>query len=205
MDAQAWLDARRRQLRTVQNANYTVFTDCTEDAEEWWILKAAGANGGGDVHVLPPACTHVPACIALRPLDSYVVQRYITRPLLLEKKYKFHYRVYALLRMTGVEETGRTSVDREARRARFQPWIYQHGFILRASERYHHATKCGSANEIDAAAHLTNLSLNKHCPGYPGQLPIDLARAPRTFGCMKAHWAAVVRAAAPFLRAQVRH
>ncbi|EKU20886.1 hypothetical protein NGA_0131402, partial [Nannochloropsis gaditana CCMP526] len=43
---------------------------CTEDAEEWWILKAAGANGGGDVHVLPPACTHVPACIALRPLDS---------------------------------------------------------------------------------------------------------------------------------------
>ena len=64
-----------------------------QDGKDWWILKATGANGGVDVFVLHEGV--VPSVLArLQAKELYVVQRYITRPLLYQGR-KFHFRYVA--------------------------------------------------------------------------------------------------------------
>jgi len=202
-DAQAWLDARRRLLgrQREQDSNEREY----KHEEEWWILKATGANGGGDVYLMPPFRASVPASLSLHPDEPYVIQRYLTRPLLYEGKYKFHYRVYALLRIAAADDDKEKKEEGcpEEGAGFYQPWLYRRAFILRAAKPYPVATDEDNEKNVETT-HLTNLSLNKGEPGYPGQIPVDLAEEhPALFEQMKAQWAAVVEPAAPFLRVQV--
>jgi hypothetical protein len=204
-DAQAWLDARRRLLGRQREQDSNEKEDKYE--EEWWILKATGANGGGDVYLMPPFRASVPASLSLHPDEPYVIQRYLTRPVLYEGKYKFHYRVYALLRIAAAADDEKEKKEEgcpEGGACFFEPWLYRRAFILRAAKPY--PSEGDEDNEKDdKTTHLTNLSLNKGEPDYPGQIPVDLAKEhPGLFEQMKAQWAAVVEAAAPFLRVQVR-
>lgn len=202
-EVQTWLDARRRRQAPVPPQERQPNEKEDKNEEEWWILKATGANGGGDVYLMPPSRASVPASLCLHPDEPYVIQRYLTRPVLFENKYKFHYRVYALLRIAAADEDKEEGCA-EKGACCFQPWLYRRAFILRAAKPYPLDTdKDDEVN--DKTTHLTNLSLNKGEPDYPGQIPVDLAKwHPELFEQMKAQWTALVEAAAPFLRVQVR-
>lgn len=203
-EAQAWLDARRQRRRRRRPREQCPDKEEEKEEEEWWILKATGANGGGDVYLMPPSRTSIPTSLSLHPDEPYVIQRYLTQTVLYEGKYKFHYRVYALLRVAAADEDNKGEEGESPVTCCFQPWLYRHAFILRAAKPYP-LEEDEDDQENDKTTHLTNLSLNKGESSYAGQIPVDLAKEhPELFEQMKAQWAAVVEAAAPFLRVQVR-
>jgi len=63
--------------------------------------------------------------------------------------------------------------------------FYRHCYILTAGVDYHtNTTNSGGSNstsnsnsgpDLDVTCHISNLSVNKHIEGYPGQIPCDLA------------------------------
>ncbi len=175
VEVQGWLDERRRQ---------------PGGTEEWWILKAAGGNAGQDVYVLPPSQPSAPAPLQVQPQAPYIIQQYLTQPFLHENTYKFHFRVYAALRLAEVQPNKYV----------FQAWTSRFGFILRAAKPYHLLQQGNDEN-----IHLTNLSLNKHMPGHPGQIPVDLrVEYPAAYAQMRQVWGDVVKTAVRYMHFQVR-
>ena len=85
-------------------------------------------------------------------------QRYVARPLLWRGR-KFHFRAYAAVR------------------ADMSAWLYRTAYILCASKPYSlgEATAEGvQAGLTDELMHISNLAVNKHTEGHPGQVsPID--------------------------------
>lgn len=123
-----------------------------------WIVRREDWDQGVVQDMLPPA----------DPPQPFVIQRYIDRPLLFEGR-KFHFRCYAAMMMQGLH---RPSVDLDLGRGRSRGdsltgWLYRQAFILSAGLKY-------DALDVDVKKHITNLSVNKHLPGHPGQVPCDL-------------------------------
>lgn len=99
-------------------------------------------------------------------------QRYVARPLLWHGR-KFHFRVYALLR------------------ADMTAWLYRTAYILSASRPYSlrkendGGSSSGGESEAAPAAtgfadelvHISNLAVNKHTAGHPGQVSLPLVLA----------------------------
>jgi hypothetical protein len=125
---------------------------------------------------MPPSRASVPASLSLHPDEPYVVQRYLTHPVLYEGKYKCHYRVYVLLRVAAADD----KVEQEEGCAEglacyFQPWLCRDAFILRAANPY--PLRRDEEDEVnDKTTHLMNLFLNKGEEGHPGQIPVDLTK-----------------------------
>ena len=147
--------------------------------EEWWFVKASKGNGGKDIWIMN-ATNHrdVAASLPTAGGDDYVIQRYAPDPMLWQGK-KFHFRVYA------------------AMRADASAWVYQRAFVLTAGVAYD-----GEAPG-DVNKHISNLSINKHLHGHPGQIPVHLGRdfAP-LFEEVKTMWGGVVAAAEPHMATQ---
>ena len=124
-------------------------SDVTQDAGkalDWWCLKAAKGNGGCDVSVLNAA--NAAAVIPKLPAaadGTYVIQRYVTAPLLRQGR-KFHFRAFGLLR------------------ADMQAWLYEGACLLCASKQY------TPGQSDDPLMHLTNLSVQKGVPGHQPQV-----------------------------------
>ena len=97
-----------------------------------WIMKPAGLSRGRGIFLLD----ELGACSYAQP---YVVQRYITQPLLMDG-YKWDLRLYVLV----------TAQPSEA-------WLYSEGLARFCSARY--ASGGGRAADAPQAAHLTNASL----------------------------------------------
>ncbi|CBH17655.1 tubulin-tyrsoine ligase-like protein, putative [Trypanosoma brucei gambiense DAL972] len=83
---------------------------------------------------------------AVEDLDNYIVQEYITRPLLLEGR-KFDLRVYVLL----------TSIRAPS------IFLFNDGLVRQCAELYERPT---DANVKNTCKHLTNYAVNKHNPEY---------------------------------------
>ena len=171
-----WRWGRRRKEKEADDDN-----DADDDDDDWWIVKATGANGGMDVHVVNHQIQdHV--LQKLQAQELYVIQRYILHPMLYHGR-KFHFRAYALLRGDGL-----------------QPYLYRQAYILAAS----HAYSLQDDDGRDDLMHLTNLSVNKVRPEYPGEIPVSLPEEyPEAWIKMKQVWAETVKAAAPFMAIQV--
>ncbi|CAM9493544.1 unnamed protein product [Scytosiphon promiscuus] len=172
-----------------KDAAATVVGDGGAGGEDWWCVKAAGGNGGLDIWVLHEGnWKHVTD--ALSDEESYVIQRYVARPMLWRGR-KFHFRAYALVR------------------ADMSAWLYQTAFILSASRPYSLAAVCansddgGGAEFADDLVHISNLAVNKHTDGHPGQVPCDL---PREYAAVWPKMLELVRslvhAATPFMQHQ---
>ncbi|CAM9903066.1 unnamed protein product [Ectocarpus sp. 6 AP-2014] len=166
--------------------------------EDWWCVKAAGGNGGLDIWVLHKGNWKM-VTEALSEHESYVIQRYVARPMLWQGR-KFHFRAYALLR------------------ADMSAWLYRTAYILSASRPYSlggndsrdDGVRVGAdvadmhrAAFADEFVHISNLAVNKHTEGHPGQVPCDL---PSEYGAL---WpkmlellGSLVDAATPFMQHQ---
>eukprot|EP00752_Nemacystus_decipiens_P008983 g8020.t1 len=164
--------------------------------EDWWCVKAAGGNGGLDIWVLHEG-NWKSVTEQLSGDESYVIQRYVARPLLWHGR-KFHFRVYALLR------------------ADMSAWLYRTAYILSASRPYSLGnTTNGGANSAaefegapgtgfaDELVHISNLAVNKHTAGHPGQVPCDLpSDYPDLWPGMLELLRSLVQAATPFMEHQ---
>lgn len=99
---------------------------------------------------------------------SIPLQRYVARPMLWRGR-KFHFRAYALLR------------------ADMSAWLYRTAYILSASRPYclrtnsEGGSELGAATEVrntqaagfaDELVHISNLAVNKHTEGHPGQVSL---------------------------------
>lgn len=125
------------------------------EPEAAWALKPARGNGGTGIELLrgaralrerlfpePRDLADPSAAPARRPLDGWVVQRYIERPLLVQGR-KFDMRAYCLV-------------------ARTEPalWYFRPGYCKVALERY-------DPEDLDNRyAHLTNACVQKSHPQY---------------------------------------
>ncbi|CAM9193019.1 unnamed protein product [Chrysoparadoxa australica] len=148
---------------------------------DWWCVKASKGNGGADVWVIHRGNAGT-VVKSLRAGEEYVVQRYVARPLLWNDR-KFHFRAYAVLG------------------AAMKAWLYTGAYILSASKAYH--LSAASPDLADDLVHITNLAVNKHTPGHPGQVPCCVqTEYPQLWGGMLALWGSVVEGAAPFMREQ---
>lgn len=113
--------------------------------------------------VLLGCCTHLTRT-ACGPTPS-PIRRYVHDPLLVDGR-KFHFRCYSWL-----------GGDMSAQ-------VYRHAYILMAGVPYAAATSPGTAATnsggaysvagVDLRQHVSNLSVNKHIAGHPGQVPVDL-------------------------------
>ena len=80
-------------------------------------------------------------------------------------------------------------------------YVYKHAYILTAGIPYDRPDSSSSA--FDYCKHISNLSVNKHIPGHPGQIPCDLAADyPRHYQQIWGLWGEVLSAAAPYMRVQ---
>jgi hypothetical protein len=79
----------------------------------------------------------------------FVVARYVDNPSLFNGK-KFHYRCYSMMK------------------ADMSSYVYHKAYILTAGEKFDQ-----DAQSLNV--HITNLSINKHFVGHPGQVPCDLS------------------------------
>jgi hypothetical protein len=154
---------------------------------DWWVVKASRGNGGKDIWIMHSGnFRDVVQGQGLPAREELVIQRYVHSPLLVEGK-KFHYRCYALLM------------------ADMSAYMYRHGYILRAGLDYHcsGAGGGGGSEGLDLCRHISNLSVNKHIPGHPGQVPCCLAEEqPAHYAQICNIWREVAVAAEPFLRHQ---
>ncbi|KAF5223993.1 hypothetical protein ECC02_002888 [Trypanosoma cruzi] len=107
---------------------------------KFFILKPnSGCQGRGIVISRDPLN-------AVEDLDNYIVQEYVTRPLLLEGR-KFDLRVYVLL----------TSIRAPS------IFMFKDGLVRLCAELYEKPT---DSNARNACKHLTNYAVNKHNPEY---------------------------------------
>ncbi len=99
-------------------------------------------------------------------VSSLPICRYVHRPLLIRNK-KYHFRCYSLL-----------FGDMSA-------YVYSNAYILTAGIDYScsmpTSANCNeslpsvfNAGNVDLRQHISNLSVNKHLPGHPGQIPCNL-------------------------------
>ncbi|CAM9431262.1 unnamed protein product [Pylaiella littoralis] len=165
--------------------------------EDWWCVKAAGGNGGLDIWVLHEG-NWKSVTEALSDHESYVIQRYVARPMLWRGR-KFHFRVYALLR------------------ADMSAWLYRTAYILSASRPYSLGKekddgRAGAVAEgdgvqregfADELVHISNLAVNKHTEGHPGQVPCDLpSDYPALWPGFLENLRSLAEAATPFMEHQ---
>ncbi len=116
-----------------------------------------------------------PLSLSLLWCISTPLQRYVARPKLWRGR-KFHFRAYALLR------------------ADMSAWLYRTAYILSASRPYHLRTNSDGGGGLGAAAevgnaqaagfadelvHISNLAVNKHTEGHPGQVGVRKTSAAR--------------------------
>lgn len=136
---------RRRWSHTSPSDTSSTAVPSTTD---WWVVKASAGNGGRDIWMVH--AHNYESELHDLPVDQeYVLQRYVARPLLYKGSKKFHFRCYGLCRGDG------------------QSWLYQNSFILTAGLDYNEDT-------TDTKRHITNLSVNKHIPKHPGQIPCHI-------------------------------
>jgi len=154
-----------------------ISTPCVGCEGDWWAVKSSRGNGGRDVYVINSS-NYCSVLSQIPSVGEFVLQRYVTSPLLWRNK-KFHFRCYSLLMS-----------DMSA-------FLYNHAFILTAGVDYDEDTV------VDIRKHVTNLSVNKHIPGHPGQVPCSLHEEyPYIFEQMKTMWARIAFAASPFMQEQ---
>lgn len=121
-------------------------------AEAVWLLKPSRGNGGKGIEIVrgaatlrerlfPPAADVAGTSRGSRPVEGWVVQRYVDRPLLLAGR-KFDVRVYCLV-------------------ARTEPalWLFHPGYCKVALEEY-------SEDFENRFAHLTNACVQRAHPSY---------------------------------------
>mmetsp|Transcript_30998 Transcript_30998/g.40931 ORF Transcript_30998/g.40931 Transcript_30998/m.40931 type:complete len:430 (+) Transcript_30998:74-1363(+) len=144
---------------------------------DWWMVKASKGNGGADIWVLHQD-NYNEVLDKIAEDEELVVQKYIKDPLLYKGR-KFHFRCYTLLS------------------SNMQPYFYEMAYILAATEQYRLQDP---SNEL---IHISNMAVNKHMEGYPGQIPCHLPKEyPEVFEAMKQVYAELVAAASPFLSIQ---
>ncbi|CAM9612040.1 unnamed protein product [Hapterophycus canaliculatus] len=104
---------------------------------------------------------------------------------------KFHFRAYALLH------------------ADMSAWLYRTAYILSASRPYSLKGVGASgdagrgAGLADELVHISNLAVNKHTDGHPGQVPCDLPKEyPALWPRMLELLRSLVQAATPFMQHQ---
>ncbi len=161
---------------------------------DWWVIKAAAGNGGKDVWIISRE-TYLDVITQKMPYDKegavaedLVIQKFASRPLLFKGK-KFHFRCYSMLR------------------GDMSAMLYRMAYILTAGYTYN-KTADGTApgdqvGDMDPRKLITNLSVNKHIEGYPGQLPCDLTiHYPDLYARICQLWKAVAIAVTPFMRKQ---
>lgn len=194
-DVLRWAEKRWESVgsNSGNSASSTVFSFGNGEAvspvspdNDWWVVKASRGNGGKDIWIIHPGnFRDVISNQGMPQGEELVIQRYVHNPLLIQGK-KFHYRCYAMILgdMSG--------------------HVYQHGYVLRAGLAY----DCQrDGTELDLCKHISNLSVNKHIPGHPGQVPCHLAtEQPEHYAQIQRIWAEVTTAAEPYLRHQTsRH
>ena len=114
-----------------------------------WAVKAADGNGGKDVWFIDPD-NYQKVCQEFPSNTEFVIQKYVQNPLLYNGK-KFHFRCYSMLTATNAA------------------YVYEKGFILSAGLDY-------DVESDDPRTHITNLSVNKHMVGHPGQVPSHISK-----------------------------
>jgi hypothetical protein len=116
-------------------------------AMDWWVVKASKGNGGKDVWIIN-ANNFSDIISSIPKQEELVIQKYIINPMLYRGR-KFHFRCYALLLANMVG------------------YVYNKAYILSASDEY-------DCSDVANSRHITNLSVNKHSPGHPGQVPCHI-------------------------------
>jgi hypothetical protein len=150
---------------------------CTVPGDSWWAIKASKGNGGKDVWIVNPS-NYEDIMNEIQTDEEYVIQKYIMNPSLWNGRKKFHYRCYTTL-------CGDMS-----------SFLYTMSYLLTASTDY-------DAADADTTKHITNLSVNKHSPGHPGQVPFNIQiQCPKVFAQISDVWCAAVEASSPFLHRQ---
>ncbi|CAM9385865.1 unnamed protein product [Sphacelaria rigidula] len=121
----------------------------------------------------------------LHETEEYVIQRYVARPLLWRGR-KFHFRCYATL-----------SAD-------LSSWLYRRAYILCASRPYTLGRGAKAETGLaDDLVHISNLAVNKHTKGHPGQVPCDIpSEFPSLWPRMLELLRSLVEAAEPFMEHQ---
>ena len=117
---------------------FTERQESEEEGEKYWICKPSDSSRGRGIFII----SHISQLVYDQ---QYVVQEYISRPLLVGG-FKFDLRLYVLV----------TS---------FHPLrclLYHEGLVRFATEKY--STEENSLNNL--YAHLTNSSINKHSPSF---------------------------------------
>lgn len=147
---------------------------------DWWVVKASNGNGGRDIWMIHRD-NYLTALDDLPDDHEYVIQRYVNKPLLWQGTKKFHFRCYAFMQENGAA------------------WLYDMAFILSAGWEYN--TEGGA----DPRRHVTNLSVNKHLPHHPGQVPCNIpSEYPDLYPSIVNLWKETVVAAWPFVRCPSR-
>lgn len=119
--------------------------------QDWWVVKASCGNGGRDIWIIH-AANYNNVIATIPSTDCFVIQKYVSSPLLYKNK-KFHFRCYSMCMS-----------DMSA-------YFYDQGFILTAGYDY-----CDTDESVkEDKTHISNMSVNKHIPGYPGQISCNLA------------------------------
>jgi hypothetical protein len=168
----------------------------TQDSD-WWVLKASKGNGGKDIWVtsretfrsifeelLPLSSGVDDTSKSMKNEEEYVIQKYVSQPLLYEAK-KFHFRCY-------------TSI-----RADMSALCYHMAYILTAGYDYNTSNIDGD-DDLNIHRVITNLSVNKHIPGYPGQIPCNMVTEyPYVYKEFCRMWKAVALACTPFMSKQL--
>jgi len=124
-------------------------------SDSMWILKPSRGLGGKGIELVhgsaalrerlfPP---HAEGRIANCPMEGWVVQRYVDRPLLLQGR-KFDIRSYCLV-------------------ARTEPhlWFFHPGYCKVALEQYD-SSRCDFSDDTARFAHLTNACVQRSHPDY---------------------------------------
>jgi hypothetical protein len=166
--------------------------------QDWWVLKVAAGNGGKDIWVItkenfrdviqklnPPEIGTKVAAVD----DEYVIQKYVPRPLLYKGK-KFHFRCYTMLR------------------ADMSSLLYHMAYILTAGYNYNNKKGGVGADDndvsMDVCTLISNMSVNKHIEGYPGQIPCNLTKEyPKIYNEICNMWKAVSISVSSFMKKQI--
>lgn len=71
-------------------------TDGRKDGEKMWIMKPSVANKGADISIICNWDDVLDTLEATEDMREWVLQEYLAKPLLVNRGYKFHFRVYVL-------------------------------------------------------------------------------------------------------------
>eukprot|EP01033_Poteriospumella_lacustris_P013421 gene13421-9611_t len=152
----------------------TSTVDEAPPTSDWWVVKASAGNGGRDIWMVH-AQNYLAELQDLPDQQEYVIQQYVAQPMLYLGSKKFHFRCYGLMVGSG------------------RALLYQKAFILTAGLDY-------DASVTDSKRHITNLSVNKHIPKHPGQIPCHVPfEFAELYPRIQRVWGETVAAAVPFM------